>query len=558
MEFLWKFLHNCNTDAPDIYDKVYQAAAHHDNALKRALPGPATLLAGLAAPAIAVAIGMPLWKYLSQNNEFLTWMLDYGRETLGYPLTPGTLRSVFNDTPIIVPKPVVHHTHGEAAASRSSAALFAETMCAGAALRPFFIQKSASDDRKGFDGNRTYYWAKDVTVPASFQRVQDSDLLVMVDVDYYLEMPNILNTTALPVLLYTMTPTDVAEPGHDGVAFTFNRDNELVMRVSGGAVYRHHIWDYGVDNLMVVSYTMGLPTKVTTYLIDRRRVDKHRSLILLTPTGRWTGFFALFASWLFGNTLDRLRVVFSKADKWFTRLYVMDSDGLRVATGKPDSYASITIDAATDDVLKSVALNSKVDVVAPTVESHLPAGSRGKAHILTEYLRAEIGDKPPTMYPTSMGVRRYQFNPGTFEPEAKPSLVPFMSPLIHECFAPDQCFSNDEQCVKARITDVESKVEPTPQLMNIVHEFLEMLIPEAEKHQLVPYDIEAVMAAQTRPAQRHLIDQAALEGPMSDVLIKMFVKKEAYLSPMTPARYQLYHLHSRSSTRSLPWHSLLL
>ena len=539
MEFIFKYLHSTNVDAPALYEQVFNAAARHDNLLNVRTTGPSSiskgvLLAGLAAPAIAVAIGMPMWKYLSQNNEFLTWMLDYGRECLGAPLPPATLRTVFNDTPIVVPKAVTHHTHGEAAASRNSAALFAETYCASAALRPFFVQKSLADDRKGYDGNRTYYWAKDVSVPPSFDQHKDTDLLVMVDVDYYIDMPTMLATYKTPVLLYTMTPTDVAEPGCDGVAFTFNRENHLVSSFSGGAKFSHELWDYGVDSLMAVSWSYGMPSVVATWLVDRRRVDKHRSLILLTPTGRWSGMFAWFAYLLFGNRLDRLKVVFAKGDQWFTRLYIMSSDGLKVATGKPGSYASITIDAATDDILKAVARNSKVPIVAPTVESHLPAGSRGGAHILTEYLRAEVGDKPPTVYPVSMGVRRYQFSPGSFEPECKPGLVPFMSPLIHECFAPDQCFANDAQCVKARITDVTSEVEPTQQLMTIIHEFIELVIPDDVAHTLVPYDIEAVMAAQARPSQRHIIDQAALEGPMADVLIKMFVKKEAYLKPNDP------------------------
>ncbi len=483
----------------------------------------------LSVAAAVTAVAMPTYVVFTYRREITTWMLNIGRDNLGTQIASDCIRSQFNDTPMVEAKKVKHHTHGDAAASRSSAALFAEALASSVGLDTFYVQQSKADQRHGYDGNRTYYWAKDVQVEPSFQQVRPDTLRVLVDVDYYIDMPEYLASSVGPTLLYTIVPTTVAEEGDKGTCFTFNADNEIEMSVSGGGSYKHRLWNYNQDHCKVhVSSWLGLWRTTAVYLIDKRMIDKHRALVMLTPIGRWTGFLLPWiAEVLYGLCLRRLSVVMGK----FLRLRVIDSEGVKVSTARVGSFKCATIAAAKDDVIASAGRVTKVSLSPAQVESYLPPGSKDEAVVLCEYHRQATEEKPDTVYPTDYGVRSYQFYPSTFDAGAKHGMTAFMPPIIDECYAPDDTAGNEHRCVKGRIVDVASNVPATPLLNTLMDEFVELLFPEP--HVLVPADWDDVWERQDRPSQQHILEVAAVTGDESDI-IKMFMKKEAYAEVKDP------------------------
>jgi hypothetical protein len=214
---------------------------------------------------------------------------------LGWGRVPNQTRyrSVFADTPIPLARVDKNHTHGQSAADRRAASEFAKTYAASLGLRPFFYQQSASDQRAGEAGSRSFYWSKDLNGAASCERPTEGDLVVMIDVDYYVDMPAFLAENRFPTLLYTVVPQAVCfdDPNYD-YAFTFNKKNEMKMLVKGGAKYKHRLWNWGVQALSLSDYkTWWLPSTwvTTSYLVEHKAVAKHATLLAIVWSG-WPWF----------------------------------------------------------------------------------------------------------------------------------------------------------------------------------------------------------------------------------------------------------------------------
>jgi hypothetical protein len=441
-------------------------------------------------------------------------------------LIPETLRSHFNDLPIPTLRRATMHTHAESAADRSGASSFADLFGPTLGLVPYFIQRSRADERNSRLGSRVLYWTKDLTAEPQQMHPPSDALLVIVDVDQYIDMPAFLTSHFKPTLLYTFQPHAVARNCGE-YSFTFNHENEVDYRVVGGGHYKHKVWNYGTDHIMIASYTLGLCVGTAAYLVDRRKTASDHELILLTPVMQWKFPFTYLSLRLEGNRLRRLSVVHGD----FTRLLLHQSGGMMTSTGRPGALICATIPSHIDDMLAGVAQLSKLELTKAQVASYVD-GDDEKAIILTQYHRQKVGAKPDVVYPVPESIRRYQFEPKSYDPEAKPSLTPFMSPIVHGCFAPDVCKHNDKQAVKGRVEDIRSNTAITPFLIKVMTEFAEFLIPEP--HKLAPMPMEVVWERQDRPTQRRILEEASLMGPAYSAIVKPFIKKEAYATPNDP------------------------
>jgi hypothetical protein len=439
---------------------------------------------------------------------------------------------------MVVQAPIKDHTHGIAAAARSTARNTALCLASRLGMRPFFYQMSRSEQERGLAGSRQFYWTKDLDVPPSFEVPQENDIVIMVDTDYYVNMLKFLCDNPYPTLLYTMVPETVSHQGSDGIAHTFNSEDELVVTVAGGATYKHQLWNYGHDHVFVQKKFCGVPYAAVTYLIDRRRVCKDHYLVLLTPTTTFYGLRALLSNWLCGTRLTRLRVVFGK----FLRMYVMGSDGLKVSTGIVNGYSSCMVSADVDSSIRSYARTSKQVANAPSIRSMIPAfkgndNPRHSVYVLVEYHRSVTDAKPDYVFPVEDSVRRYQF--GEFEPEALPALHGFMNPVILQCYSPDRTTGNDQRAVFARVTSVRSHAQITPSLLKRMTEFIDLAVPD--KWQVHPKDVDDVYDKQNRPSQRRILDDACWSGPYYDAIVRSFVKTEAYGDPKDPRIISTIH-----------------
>lgn len=430
----------------------------------------------------------------------------------------------------------IGHSHPIAAANRTDGTNFITRFASLSGLDAYFYQCSKSDQRKGRKGSRSYYWTKDTNVAASRFVPGEGDIVAMVDVDYYVDMHAFLADYFKPMLLYTMQPSFAAAEGGN-YSYYWNKDNTIHYTVNGGGVYTHKLWNYGTDSIVVRKKLLGITYVSTAYLIEKKQMDQDHQMVLLTPTYRWSGFAAWLVGFLDGNTLSRLEPVSGE----YVRFDVARPDGMYRTTAKIGSLNCSTIPVRTDNAIASLNATTSMKLTLPQVEGLILKG-QGKteyeapkdasATVLLEYHRQHSPEKVPVVFPIQECVRRYQFDPMRFEPDAKPSLVAFMTPMMHGAFTPDQTKPNEEVCVKERITKVKSDKTLTPFISQCIQEYAEFLIPESLKHSGIPQDDEFVYDQQGRPTQRRLLDEA--QGTIQQRIAKVFVKKEAYGKTAAP------------------------
>jgi len=443
---------------------------------------------------------------------------------------PEHLRSHFTSLQFSRVKPSPGHTHAVSACDRTVASTFIDRLGPLVGLEPYFVQRSRTDERKNRLGSRVHFWSKDLNVQPEEFMPPEYSLLAMVDVDQYVDMPSFLCDNFRPLVLYTFQPSQVSRTSSE-YSYTFNKYNRVEYRVTGGGLYEHSVWNYSHDNIMVYKSFFGIPYKAATYGIDRRITSLDHELVLLTPLSMWTGMFALFARvLLFGRSLVRLNLVHGA----FLRLKVHSMEGFLVSTGKVGEYAQATVPVEVDDTCKTIAETSKYDFTLPQAVS-LAGGDKTAGAVLMQWNRALVdgnldatlpSSKPDVVCPVSDSIRLYHFDPPSYDPADKPIVVPFMSPLLGDCFVPANSLTNIQHGVQERIEKVKpGQLIMTPFLHQVMLEFVELLIPEP--NQIDPVDVDFLYDQQSKPTQRRILE-TLLPGDYIKRVVAAFVKKETY------------------------------
>lgn len=455
------------------------------------------------------------------------WLHQHGEH---YPCS-AHLRVSFNEVVMPLAKKSAHHSHPGSAASRNYGATFVSRVASYMGMEPYYYQQSIADQRNSRSGSRSYYWSKDVSAAPLPFAPNPNDLLGLVDVDHYVDMPEFLATNFQPTVIYTFQPCAVARVTPE-YSYTFNGNNELRYVLGGGSGFKHQIWNWSVDTIMVRRYGhSGLlmsPDRVALYNVDHRAVDDDHKLVMLTPVAMWTGWTATLADYILsGHQLKRLKPVHGR----FLRLRVFDGSPehpLKMSTGLVDGFASVSIPATQDEVLQSLVRTNKTEISLPQIRSHLtaPYQTDGNLPLLLEYLRSKTLEEPDLVIAAADSVRGYQFEPASYDPDCKIAAVGYMSPIVHGAFAAALNKAAEERCVKARILDVRSTVQVTKLTETVISEFLQLFIPKPGI--LHPTTHEEVAERQSRPGQRATLVEADQSGNAFDSMLKVFLKKETY------------------------------
>lgn len=477
---------------------------------------------------------------------------------------PEVIRGKFTDLPMVTIEPAKNHSHADSASSRSSANSFIDRFAAQLGRQAFYIQKSRADERNDRHGSRIFYWIKDLTATPNFEKPGPTDVRAMVDVDYYTDLPSLLLEYYGIFMLYTFQPSAVSRNTRE-YSYTFNSDNTVDYHISGGGRYQHEIWNLSYDSCIVYKTVCGVRVSAASYLIDRRHVTEDHQIVLFTPIANWSFFEgAPLTPYLFGQELARLRPVVGD----FTRLLVRRLDKTYVSTGKVGSYACAMLPIEADDALAARARTSKYDLTLAQCQALIdkPGGDRASdtasAVALLEFHRSGIDSKPPVVCPIEESIHRYQFDMKTYDPEAKPLLVPFMNPIVDGCYAADLTEANEADAVKKRIVSVKTDVKYTPHMAKMVDEFAKLFLPV--KNSLIPVDFEEVLKRQERPEQRRILETSAMTYPRDE--IKSFIKKEASME-LKPQRiistingnvknhYSTYLYALSDYMKDMPWYA---
>jgi hypothetical protein len=441
---------------------------------------------------------------------------------------PDVTRDAFTATCIAKARPTPGHTHPDAAAFRTAATETALNVSSYAGSSIFVIGLSRTDQRRALRGTRAWYWAKDTHTRNQSDNPSSDDFLYICDVDYYIDMPDLLAKNCHPTLIYTVVPEHAATDGVDDTSFHFDENGVLHSHVAGSGHYEHNLWDYGVDSVMVTNRFFGIPISATVYAVERKQVTRNRQLILLAPIIRFPGTLsALLAKWMLQT--PELRV-FNPVSKMadgssYARFNVHRRTGMCITTARVNSYACATVSVVIDDNIACVNRLGKTALMLPTTATWIKDDRSGAA-VLTEYHRIATPVKHPYVYPVELGVRGYSYNVTEYDIESKIKLDAFMSPLVHGAFCPVTEKASEERCVKGRISDL-AKPEPSPNRFRdrCIDEFAELVVNGTV---LEPVSVDVIIDKQTTAAQKLSISKAAVSGGYLKSVVKCFIKAEAY------------------------------
>jgi hypothetical protein len=438
-------------------------------------------------------------------------------------------------TEIVVPKrfPVSGHTHGESAALRSAASSAAAAYAYSIGKTPFYLSMSASDQRAGREGERTMHWSKDFNAEARVDAPDSGSALVMIDVDEHIaDLPSLLHEHFLPAILYTFQPSAASGICQD-YRFTFDSDNNVVYDVAGGGQYKHKIWNYAPDCVTMRKTFMGLTYAKSFFTIEKRMVDMHHQMILLTPLAKFGLLGSILSYNVKGEDLKRLEPV--QGD--FARLAVAKSlvqDGdyeHLMSTSRLGRYNCATVSLAQDDALALAARNSDSKLSPFQVKSMIPGIENEAAVALVDYHRQKVDKPAPRAVIPSDAVNSYTYEP-VFTLEEKPSVAPFMNPILPDAYAPTLSIQNDEAMVKGRISGLAKEPDPLEEKeFKYAREFAELLRDEIGV--LEPVGHEEIVEKLHRPEQRRITEEASFAARV-DKTVKSFMKKEAYQKPTDP------------------------
>jgi len=432
-----------------------------------------------------------------------------------------------------VPKVQKHvdplHSHGEEADNRSRASAMAVNWAKRLGHRPFFMQMSLTDVRRGYAGARSYYWAGDTKVPASYDTPQDGDCIVMVDTDYYIDqLPGFLAHHAKPIIIYTQQPRTAASVGQ--MSHTFDSDGRLCVRVAGGASYNHHLWDFSTDIITVTKSVLGFKTKSVTYNVERRNVSNSHCLVALVPMTSASGLIAAtLHSRLSSSLLKRLNPV----SNGFIRLRVTNSTGHVIHIGKVGAYVDVELTPQEDTSLALFHKLGSNPITIPKVKRIVKRLDDHQAALVVDFLRSEVRFDPADVMELLVPeIKEYQ-PASSLDFEAKSKIKTFMRPLYCGlAYAPIMSQANAKLAIEERVTKRATTVRINRRDLQFINDFVEELFKEPGY--LIPLEDEQVYARQVKPGQRQqcLNDETAV-GP-EDEMARAFIKAETYAKATDP------------------------
>lgn len=450
---------------------------------------------------------------LDFTSGLRTRLLNYGSEN---PFTAShVVRSEFSKLPLVKAREVKGHSHPTAQALRSQANSFATSFAERLGRTRFDLQTSRANQRAGIKGRRDYYWGKDLVAEDQSDEIGDTDIVTMIDVDYYVDMPSRLANDPRIYLLYTTNPSTAAGC-HNDSSHRFE-GGQYVLDVAGGGTYRHPLWDYNHDSIMVTQKLFNYPLADVYYNVDRIGVAEHRELVLLTPTR------VVKHPLIFGRLAHhRLQRLCPTADG-FTVIRSKTRGPEMVSIAKDGGRLCANILATKLEALQNIHSLQKTPLGVGAVAREVK--NEEQAAVLVSYIRANGPEKSAYVAPVEDAVRAYRFITEELgDPDAKCGITAFMSPILDRAAAPILDRGSEERAVKGRIKDVKPRELPadsfTEQCMG---EFVQLLCGNTN---LEPVSPDEVWAKQDRPSQQRILaDAENLSSP--DRRISSFIKKEA-------------------------------
>jgi predicted DNA-binding ribbon-helix-helix protein len=459
-------------------------------------------------------------------------------------LPSNVLRAQFNQGPQVQHLAQLNHSHGTAASTRATALSTCQHYAENLGLIPYSYQMSVKEQLLGMDGSRTYYWPRDIGVAPGHDPIGPEHVIIMIDVDYYVDMRSMLLQHQNVYLLYTFTPSTAGTTREDYTYF-FTQEKgvtQMSMYVSGGARYKHPLWDYGTDFLSVSDEWFTV-----TYHVERQRISDDRSLIALIPCYA-SRYFGWLTRWVFPQVPESVQLV--RLDIVHDNMVRLDTISRSESNNKKQNTFqtsvaiaghanSATMQTSHFELLATYGSNMRTTITPASVERLLGqlCLERDQAHILTSYLRATCPMKPNYYMLPCHSFGSYQFARKGYEDEAATPMRAFMAPLATGAYVAQRSRANDEQCIDKRVRELQVTAASVPTLSptwaRYLNDFVVYVLGQS-KHTLIPVDFEDVLDNQNRPAQRMIFSQGTESLIVDDTPVRSFQKAEAYEETKDP------------------------
>nr|QYF49937.1 MAG: hypothetical protein [Beijing sediment noda-like virus 7] len=466
------------------------------------------------------------WRYVcfqtTIGNRLYSWIID----TFSSEIMADYRQRIKDVVLDIAHRNPRNHSHPNAARFRCIANTFMEHSCSILGRRSYHYQLSPTQQRLKLAGYRTIHCAKDVQMRYMTGQILPDDIIVMTDVDYYIDMNTIL--IGNPVLIYTFVPTEVAGVTEDGNYCTHS-DNTVETTTNGGARYRHELWDYDNDHIVVDTWSGSY-----IYLVEQIEITPTRRVVFFNPIRKVVPVLG----WMLpGRRLQRRN--FNKAGVMYSRFTRRNDEGVVEvwhSMARPGESPACTIRSDTF-VATFIRLTENRDPHISDVEryfnTHQVPNSLYAAtlfyHIFKNY--PEAFDYTPDIITPCVQQRMtphtYQCIDGLASEDGKQSMRSIW-PGYGSAFSPAKSENNDRACIQGRIKDVKNKRPNIPPIYyTFLSEFVNFMVPAHKRRTLTPLSFEEMWEQFRKPTQRVLLAQADYTMD-SSAFVKSFQKREAY------------------------------
>jgi len=418
-----------------------------------------------------------------------------------------------------------NHSHPGCASLRAQASQFLDELSATVGARRFDLSIAPRETKRGIAGQRLFRTPKDLLSDPQWALVEQSDLITMVDTDYYLSMSDLSAYAGHDIAMYTLQPDALAGTGPES-SWRFTSPTTVVEDVKGGASYTHQVWDWGKD-LVVLSGWLG------TYIYDPVLYEVGRGryvvLLLLARTIRlplWA------ADWLIPGLKDhqpsRMRVV----EKGGYLVGMFGDPGHRKVQLLDKAFPDVApIEVMPDDWQSLRAMAVSKDPDQNTGSGLLPSGveryfkARGikmplsAAYAITSYFKGSVAP---------LDLVSYQARDGLDTEVGVSGLVQAAPCPVGAGAGPASSQNNLDRAIATRVQEVENKESFSPDMQKYAQEFVNLCVG---KHagKLVPWSYAEVCKQQSRPAQkaRRLVARMDPLSTSKTLSTKPFMKLES-------------------------------
>jgi len=441
------------------------------------------------------------------------------------------LRPTFriNELPII--RANRFHTHPESAAERTAASAEIGSIVRKAGFNPYFVSMAHADQRDDERGCRYYYWPKDLKADFRDDVVQDDDVLVFIDVDFHCPMEQYMKL-GQPIIMYTVVPDQAAYQGKEH-SYMIN-NNSITYNVTGGAIYKHKIWDYDQEVLACdddEGYTWF-------YNVEQRNIDGcvggGRRIISLLPFTKIDTRYAYLI-----NPVYLRRKTYTR--EGVNTVYNNITDSLSLALN--GSYQSVNSTGRRIEAIRQrLMAKQKAPFTIGDIEQYLYDETDNKtttvkveASLLYSIFAKSIDIQPKSnVISTSDIVCSYTpVGPIVCDEPKIPCNVLTTPVLAQPGMFPTKSVNSELSAINGRITKVANFKIPAKKYSTYAREFVRLTVPQANQGQ--PIDMQTVIDMQNKPLQRartaKVLDFLGISAPNR---LKTFNKPESYASANDP------------------------